>query len=78
MTIDPVSTGNPGWTDFLEAHNAFCSERGGMPLFNQTFGLTPAIAQKAFGVRLKAFEEARQHYDPGGRLMNDYFRTLLA
>lgn len=78
MTIDPVSTGNPGWTEFLEAHNAFCSERGGAPLFNQTFGLTAGIAQKAFGDRLKAFAEARQRYDPDGRLLNNYFRALLA
>jgi hypothetical protein len=51
MAIDPVSTGNPGWKPFLEAYNQFCSDRGGMPLLNQTFGLTPAIARKAYGDR---------------------------
>jgi len=78
MTIDPVSTGNPGWKPFLEAYNQFCSDRGGMPLLNQTFGLTPAIARKAYGDRLKTFAEARQKFDPGDRLLNDYFRMLLA
>jgi FAD/FMN-containing dehydrogenase len=78
MTIDPVSTGNPGWKPFLEAYNQFCSDRGGTPLLNQTYGLTPEIARKAFGDRLKAFAETRRQFDPGDRLLNDYFRALLA
>ncbi len=77
MTIDPVSTGNPGWKPFLEAYNQFCSDRSGTPLLNQTFGLTPAIVRKAYGDRLTAFAEARKTFDPGERLLNDYFRTLL-
>jgi len=77
MTIDPVSTGNPGWRDFLAAYNQFCSDRNGSPLLNQTFGITPEIAKKAFGVRLAAFEETRKAYDPGNRLLNDYFRSVL-
>jgi FAD/FMN-containing dehydrogenase len=78
MTIDPVSTGNPGWKPFLVAYNQFCSDRGGRPLLNQTFGLTREIVQKAFGDRWKTFAETRRQYDPGDRLLNDYFRTLLA
>ena len=77
ITIDPVSTGNPGWKAFLEAYNQFCSDRGGLPLLNQTYGLTPAIVRKAFGERLKAFADARRQFDPGERLLNDYFRLLL-
>jgi hypothetical protein len=77
MTIDPVSTANPGWREFLAAYNTFCSERGGLPLLNQTWGVTPAIARKAFGERLHIMESTRQAYDPGGRLLNDYFRGLL-
>ena len=42
LTIDPVATGAPGWRDFLEAYNEFCSEHGGCPLLNQTWGLTRA------------------------------------
>jgi FAD/FMN-containing dehydrogenase len=78
ITIDPVSTGGPGWTTFLAAYNQFCSDHGGIPLMNQTFGLTRAIVQKALGDRLSAFAEARKEFDPGGRLLNDYFRGLLA
>lgn len=78
ITIDPVSTANPGWTTFLGAYNQFCSDRGGVPLMNQTFGLTRAMVQKALGDRLQAFAQARQTFDPNGRLLNDYFRDLLA
>jgi hypothetical protein len=78
MTIDPVSTANPGWEDFLTAYNQFCSDRNGRPLLNQTPGLTPAIVQKAFGDRLKTLEETRKQYDPGNRLLNDYFKMLFS
>jgi FAD/FMN-containing dehydrogenase len=77
MTVDPVSTGNPGWKDFLAAYNQFCSDHGGSPLFNQTFGVTQAIAQKAYGDRLQKFEEARKTFDPNNRLLNDYFAEVL-
>ena len=32
MTIDPVSTANPGWHEFLDAYNEFCAARGGKAL----------------------------------------------
>jgi FAD/FMN-containing dehydrogenase len=78
MTIDPISTGNPGWFDFLAAYNQVCGDAGGIPLPNQTFGITAAQYKKALGARLSAFAAARQKYDPNGRLLNGYFRDLLA
>jgi hypothetical protein len=78
MTLDPVSTGNPGWAEFMTAYNQFSSERGGIPLLNQTPALTADQVQKALGDRWKAFAAARPKYDPDGRLLNDYFRVLLA
>lgn len=77
MTIDPVSTANPGWYEFLAAYNDFCSGHGGSPLFNQTYGFTRAHAQQALGDRLAAFAATRRVYDPGGRLLNAYFRDML-
>lgn len=77
ITIDPVSTGNPGWKEFLAAYNQFCSDRGGKPTLNQTWGLTPDMACRAYGDRLKAVAQARKTYDPEGRLLNDYFKSLL-
>jgi hypothetical protein len=78
MTFDPVSTGNPGWEAFLVAYNEFCSQHGGSPLFNQTGRLTRTQIEKAFGERLKTFEGYRQRFDPRTRLLNTYFRMLLA
>lgn len=78
MTIDPVSTANPGWGTFLDAYNQFCSDRNGFPLLNQTPQLTPAILQKAYGDKLATLNATRKQYDPGDRLLNAYFRQLLA
>jgi hypothetical protein len=78
MTLDPVSTNNPGWKEFLTAFNQFCSVRKGAPVLNQTFGVTQDIARRAFGERLDIISRTRQTYDPDGRLLNDYFRELLA
>jgi FAD/FMN-containing dehydrogenase len=78
MTIDPVSTANAGWDEFLGAYNQFCSERNGLPLLNQTPGLTAGIVQKAYGDRWNAFAAARKQFDPSDRLLNNYFRELLS
>jgi FAD/FMN-containing dehydrogenase len=77
LTIDPVSTWKPGWTDFLDAWNEFASEHGGWPLLNQTRGLTAAQTQRAFGERLSALEARRRGFDPDDRLLNAFFRDLL-
>ena len=78
ITFDPVSTGNFGWDTFLREYNALCSELGGTPLFNQTNLLTRAQVDKAFGDRMPYFEKYRQRYDPTDRLLNNFFRELLA
>ena len=77
MTLDPVSTANPGWQDFLTAYNQWCSDNGGFPLLNQTPGLTQAIVQKAFGSRLQTLADVRKQYDPTNRMLNSYFSGLL-
>ena len=77
MTIDPVSTANPGWDDFITAYNEFCMDRGAIPLPNQTPGLTGAMFQKALGSRLQTLSDTRKQYDPTNRLLNAYFAELL-
>jgi FAD/FMN-containing dehydrogenase len=77
ITIDPCSTATPGWTDFLDAYNVFCSEHDGKPLLNQTPRLSPAQVRRAFGDRIEQFEQYRLRFDPGDRLLNGYFRDLL-
>ena len=59
------------------AYNEFCSERGGVPLFNQTRGITPSQAKKAFGDRLNGFREYRERLDASNRFLNDYFRQVI-
>ncbi len=78
MSIDPASTGGPGWDAFLKAFNAFSSERGGHPLFNQTKHLTPEQVRKAYGARWEEFARARRQWDPQDRLLSRYFAELLA
>lgn len=77
ISIDPVSTGGPGWDAFLRAFNAFASERGGHPLFNQTKHLTASQVQGAFGDRWQQFAVARREWDPADRLLSRYFADLL-
>jgi FAD/FMN-containing dehydrogenase len=77
ITIDPVSTANPGWETFLDAYNQLSSDQGGIPLLNQTPRVTPAQVQKALGSRLVQFAAARQTYDPNNRMLNDFFRDIL-
>jgi FAD/FMN-containing dehydrogenase len=77
ITIDPVSTGEQGWDDFLRAYNQFCFEHEGIPLLNQTPGVTRPQVEKAFNNRLKKFAEQRKIYDPNNRLLNEYFKELL-
>lgn len=77
MTLDPVSTSGPGWPEFLDAYNVFCSEHGASPLLNQTARLTLPQVRKAFGERLDAFRALQRKQDPGNRFVNRYFAELL-
>lgn len=77
ITLDPVSTGDAGWEDFLRAYNELCSELGGVPLLNQTGQLTRAQVERAFGDRLTRFDARRRAFDPADRLLNPYFEELL-
>ena len=77
ISIDPVSTGGPGWDEFLKAFNEFSSAHNGHPLLNQTKHLTPAQVGKAYGKRWDEFAQARRARDPGNRLLSSYFARLL-
>ena len=77
LTLDPVSTGAPGWHRFVAAYNRFCIEHGGKPLFNQSPNLTRDQAQTAFGPEIASFRALRQRLDPSGRFYNAFFRRLF-
>jgi FAD/FMN-containing dehydrogenase len=77
FTLEPSSTGEKGWDEFLIDFNDFASGLGGTPTFNQTRALQPEHVSKAFGERLKLFRALRQRTDPLNRLRNSYFAYLL-
>ena len=77
LTLDPVATGGPGWDEFLRAYNNFCSENGGVPLFNQTKWMTAKQARKAFGDRIDKVRKKVEQYDPEGRFLNEYFKERI-
>jgi FAD/FMN-containing dehydrogenase len=77
FTLEPSSTGDAGWDDFLIDFNDFASALGGTPTFNQTRALQPDHVAKAFGERVKLFRALRQRTDPLNRLRNSYFAYLL-
>ncbi len=77
MTLEPSSTGDRGWDEFLIDFNDFASSLGGVPTFNQSRALKPEHVNKAFGERIKLFRALRQRTDPLNRLCNSYFSHLL-
>ena len=77
FTLEPSSTGDRGWDDFLIDFNEFASGAGGIPTFNQSRALKPEHVQKAFGERAKLFRALRERTDPLNRLCNSYFAHLL-
>ena len=77
FTLEPSSTGDKGWNDFLIDFNDFASAAGGVPTFNQSRALKPEHVAKAFGERAKLFGALRQRTDPLNRLCNSYFAHLL-
>ncbi len=76
-TIDPVTTPEAGWDDFLLAYNQFATAHGGRPLLNQTKHLTRQEVRDAYGTRVDILERRRAAMDPGGRFLSPYFRDLL-
>jgi hypothetical protein len=77
FTLEPSSTGDRGWDEFLIDFNDFASAHGGVPTFNQSRALKPEYIVKAFGERAKLFRALRDRTDPLNRLCNSYFAHLL-
>jgi hypothetical protein len=77
FTLEPSSSGEQGWDDFLIDFNEFASSHGGTPTFNQTRALQPEHVAKSFGERVKLFRALRKRTDPLNRLHTSYFAYLL-
>lgn len=78
ITIDPVTTPEPGWDEFQKAYDEFAPQFGGQPLLNQTKYLTRDLVVAAYGDRIDALERQRVSMDPDGRFLSPYFRELFA
>jgi FAD/FMN-containing dehydrogenase len=57
--------------------NDFAARHGARPLLNQTKHLSRAVVHRALGNEWEKFAALRELDDPGGRLLNAYFRDLL-
>lgn len=77
MTIDPVSSGGPGWPEFMDEYNKFGSRHGGIPLFNHTPRLTAEQVKQAYGERFENFRNFQQKMDPQNRFLNNYFAEFF-
>ncbi len=77
FTLEPSSTGDRGWAEFLIDFNDLASSLGGVPTFNQSRALKPSHVSTAFGERVKLFRALRQRTDPLNRLCNSYFSHLM-
>lgn len=77
FTLEPSSTGERGWAEFLIDFNDFASGLGGVPTFNQSRALKPEHTSRALGERARLFRALRERTDPINRLCNSYFAHLL-
>jgi len=67
------STNLEGWDNFLLDFADLAARFGGIPLFNQTRGMSPRHAHAAYGQRLRRFRELRRQLDPENRCLNQFF-----
>lgn len=67
------STNMEGWDNFLLDFADLAARFGGIPLFNQTRGMSPHHAQDGYGQRLSRFRAVRRQLDPQNRCLNQYF-----
>jgi FAD/FMN-containing dehydrogenase len=81
-TLDPIArekdAAEGNWQAFLRDFNARCHQWGGVPLLNQTPYLERAHFTDEYRARLRRFDTQRRQFDPGDRMLNDYFARLLA
>ena len=80
FSIDPIhaSTDNTAWHYFLQQFNDFASQRNGIPLLNQSPFVEQKHVEAAYGQRWLQFSAAVRSMDPGGRMLNPFFASLLS
>ncbi len=80
FSIDPIhaSTDQSAWPAFLQSFNEFASERGGVPLLNQSAFVERKHMETAFGQRWFDFCDWVREMDPHARMMNPFFAGLMS
>lgn len=71
FVLRAVSTPHPQWQDFVLELAEFAEKWNGVPLPNQTDGLS-AHQVAALGSRLEFFRKMRRRLDPEGRMLNPH------
>jgi hypothetical protein len=79
FSIDPIHavTDLAAWQNFLRAFNEFAYQRNGVPLLNQSPFVERKHLDAAYGRRWADFCEWVKGTDPGGRLLNPFFKALI-
>lgn len=79
FSLDPIHapTDEAAWAAFLVAFNDFSSQRGGIPLLNQSPFVERRHVEAAYGARWGEFSALVRAADPGGRMLNPFFAGLL-
>ena len=72
-----ASKDQAAWDAFLKAFNEWAHARGGIPLLNQSPFVTRAHVVAAYGERWKTLSDWIRTSNPGGRLLNPFFKELL-
>ncbi|HEX4810850.1 MAG TPA: FAD-binding oxidoreductase [Bryobacteraceae bacterium] len=80
FSIDPIHavTDLPAWQNFLQAFNEFSSQRGGIPLLNQSPFVTRKHVEAAYGQRWLDLSNWIRTVDPNARMLNPFFADLLS
>ncbi len=81
ISIDPIhACGDDekvAWKFFLQEFNAWAHSRGGIPLLNQSPFVEREHVVAAYGERWKKLCEWVRTVDPGGRMLNPFFKNLI-
>ncbi len=67
------STNLAGWDNFLLDFADIAARFNGIPLLNQTRGISPRHTHDAYGKRLHRFRAMRRQLDPENRCLSQYF-----
>jgi FAD/FMN-containing dehydrogenase len=81
ISIDPIhavgAKEHDAWATFLKAFNVWASERGGIPLLNQSPFVQREHVVAAYGDRWKKLADWLHEVDPNRRMVNEFFDGLL-